>query len=134
PERKKTVDQGGAIKLIAAAKAGGVDRYVIVSSMGAGNPAGASGPMVAYLEAKAAADEALATSGLDYTIVRPGRLTNGGGTGLVALAEALARGGETPRADAPGPLVGGLDEPQTIRKTFELLSGEWQIAEALRRL
>ncbi len=134
PERKKTVDEGGAMKLIEAARASAIDRYVIVSSMGAGNPPSGSEGMGPYLRAKATADEALATSGLDYTIVRPGRLTDDEGTGLVDVAEDLDRFGEIPRDDVAATLVGVLDEPQTIRRTFELLSGEWEIAEALRRL
>ena len=73
PERKRTVDYGGAVKLIEAAKANGVSRYVIVSSMGADDPLSAPEQMRPYQEAKAAADEALRDSGLDFTIVRPGR-------------------------------------------------------------
>src|SRR3954465_10609435 len=70
-ERKRTMDLGGALKLIDAAKAEGVRRYVIVSSIGAHDPSSA-GSMGPYLEAKHEADEALVASGLDYTIVRPG--------------------------------------------------------------
>src|SRR5919201_5598267 len=70
--RKQTMDLGGALKLIEAAKSEGVRRYVIVSSMGAADPAGGSEQMRPYLEAKHDADEALAASGLDFTIVRPG--------------------------------------------------------------
>src|SRR5919198_4774180 len=67
PERKRTMDLGGALKLIDAAKATGVSRYLIVSSMGAADPSGGSEQMRPYLEAKHEADEALAASGLDYT-------------------------------------------------------------------
>jgi uncharacterized protein YbjT (DUF2867 family) len=76
PERKRTVDLGAAVKLIEAAKAAGVRRYVMVSSIGADDPAAGSEAMRPYLEAKAEADAALRSSGLDFTIVRPGRLTN----------------------------------------------------------
>src|SRR5689334_15084727 len=75
PERKQTVDLGGALKCIRAAQELGVARFVIVSSMGTRDLEHA-GAMRPYLEAKAAADEALETSGLDWTIVRPGRLTD----------------------------------------------------------
>ena len=71
-ERKRTVDYGGAVKLIEAAEALGVRRYLMVSSMGAGDPASASEEMRPYQQAKHDADEALAGSDLDWTIVRPG--------------------------------------------------------------
>src|SRR5690606_6573233 len=90
--RKETVDYGGAVRLIAAAKKTGVGRYVIISSYGA-DP-GHEGDEVfdVYLRAKGRADAELAASGLDYTIVRPGRLTDDPGTGLVSVAEHLPRG------------------------------------------
>jgi uncharacterized protein YbjT (DUF2867 family) len=134
PERKKTVDLGGALKLIDAAKANGVDRYVIVSSMGAGDPPPGSEGMAPYLQAKAAADEAVAASGLDYTIVRPGGLTNDPGTGRIEAAASLGRRGSIPRDDVAATLVAVLDEPATIGKTFEILSGDAEIADALRDL
>src|SRR3954447_3525204 len=91
PERKRTVDYGGAVKLIEAAKANGVSRYVIVSSIGASDPSSAQGPMGPYLEAKHDADEALRASGLDFTIVRPGMLTDEPGTGLVDITTTPGR-------------------------------------------
>jgi uncharacterized protein YbjT (DUF2867 family) len=134
PERKQTVDLGGAVKLIEAAKANGISRYVIVSSMGADNPPPGDDTFAVYLRAKAAADEALAGSGLDYTIVRPGSLTNDPGTGRIDAAEHLGRRGRIPRDDVAATLVAVLDEPATIGTTFEVLSGEKEIAEALRNL
>lgn len=134
PERKQTVDLGGAVKLIDAAKANGISRYVIVSSMGADNPPPGDDTFAVYLRAKAAADEALAGSGLDYTIVRPGSLTNDPGTGRIDAAEHLGRRGRIPRDDVAATLVAVLDEPATIGKTFEILSGEKETAEALRNL
>ena len=68
-QRKKTVDLGGAIKLIDAAVANGIGRYLMVSAMGAGKPSRWSEQMRPYYEAKAGADEALMASELDYTIV-----------------------------------------------------------------
>ena len=133
-ERKQTMDLGGAVKLIDAAKANGISRYVIVSSMGADNPPPGDDTFAVYLRAKAAADEALAESGLDYTIVRPGNLTNDPGTGRIDAAEHLGRRGRIPRDDVAATLVAVLDEPASIGKTFEILSGEKEIAEALRNL
>jgi uncharacterized protein YbjT (DUF2867 family) len=134
PERKQTMDYGGAVKLIEAAKAAGTDRYVIVSSMGADQPERASGSFGAYLEAKAAADQAVRESGLDYTVVRPGGLTNDPGTGLVDVAEKLGRRGSIPRDDVAAVLLAVLDTPSTIGTTFEVLSGSTPVADAVAAL
>jgi uncharacterized protein YbjT (DUF2867 family) len=134
PERKRTVDYGGAVKLIEAAKANGVSRYAIVSSMGADAPERAPEAMRPYQEAKAAADEALRDSGLDFTIVRPGMLTDDPGTGLVDAAPTLGRRGSIPRDDVAAVLLAVLDEPSAIGKTFDVLSGDVQIEQAVRNL
>jgi uncharacterized protein YbjT (DUF2867 family) len=132
--RKRTMDLGGAVKLIDAAKGAGISRYVIVSSMGADHPETASGGFRAYLEAKADADQALRDSGLDYTIVRPGSLTNDPGEGTVDLAERLGRSGSIPREDVAAVLVAVLDAPNTIGTTFEVLSGSTPVDEAVQAL
>ena len=129
--RKKTVDLGGAVKLVEAAKAAGVSRYLIVSSMGADKaPEDGSEGFGAYLQAKFEADEAVRASGLDYTIVRPGGLTDDPGTGLVSVAERLDRG-QIPRADVAAVFLACLDEPATIGKSFDLISGTTPIPDAL---
>ncbi|MGI8596321.1 MAG: SDR family oxidoreductase, partial [Thermoleophilaceae bacterium] len=76
PERKQTMDLCGAVKLVDAAEAEGVGRFVMVSAMGAADPESGPEKMQPYLRAKAAADERLAASSLDWTIVRPGSLTD----------------------------------------------------------
>ena len=133
-ERKRTMDLGGAVKLIEAAKQNGISRYVIVSSMGADDPPSGDQVFAVYLQAKAAADQAVRESGLQFTIVRPGRLTNDRGTGRIEAAESLGRRGEIPRDDVAATLVAVLDEPATVGKTFEILGGEEEIAAALRTL
>ena len=133
PERKRTVDLGAAVKLLDAAQATGARRYLMVSSIGAGDPSSASGSMRPYIEAKAEADAALSASDLDWTIVRPGMLTDDPGTGLVWVGEEERRAAVT-RDDVAAVLAGCLDEPQTVRKTFVLLQGETPIAEALASL
>jgi uncharacterized protein YbjT (DUF2867 family) len=133
PERKRTVDLGGAVKLLEAAGATGARRYLMVSSMGANDPAAGAEAMRPYLEAKAEADAALAASDLDWTIVRPGRLTDDPGTGTVRVGESLERGSVT-RDDVAAVLAGCLDEPRSIHKTFDLVQGETAIAEALAAL
>ena len=132
--RKRTVDYGGAVKLIEVAKMNGISRYLIVSAMGVRDPAARGEQMRPYYEAKLEADEALAASGLDYTIVRPGRLTDDRGTGLIEAADALERSGAIPRDDVAATLAACLDADNTIGKAFDLLGGETPIAEALAAL
>ena len=129
-ERKWTMDYGGAAKLMRA----GVRRYVIVSAMGAADPPAEGGDVFGeYLRAKAKADQELAASGLDYTIVRPGRLTDDPPTGRVRAAERLQRG-EIPRADVAATLAALLDEPATIGRAFDLVSGDTPIGEAVKQV
>jgi uncharacterized protein YbjT (DUF2867 family) len=104
----------------------------MVSATSAGRPADWSEPMRPYYEAKAEADRRLEESGLEYTIVRPGGLTDDPGTGLVTVATDLA--GEIPRDDVAAVLLAVLETPSTIRKTFELISGDTPIDEAVRGL
>jgi uncharacterized protein YbjT (DUF2867 family) len=126
-ERKWTMDYGGAAKLMRA----GVRRYVMVSAMGAADPPPEGGDVFGeYVRAKAKADRELEASGLDYTIVRPGRLTDDPPTGRVRIAERLERG-EIPRADVAAVLAAVLDTPSTIGRAYDLVGGETPIEEAL---
>jgi uncharacterized protein YbjT (DUF2867 family) len=134
PERKRTVDYGGAVKLIRAAEELGVLRYLMVSSMGADDPAAAPEAMRPYQQAKHDADEALAESGLDWTIVRPGGLTDEPGSGRVAIAERLGRSGQVPREDVALVLLECLGADNTIRRRFEVLEGDVPVREALAAL
>jgi uncharacterized protein YbjT (DUF2867 family) len=129
-ERKWTVDHGGAVKLIAAAKADGIARYVIVSSMGADPGASGDDVFAVYLRAKGQADADLRESGLDYTIVRPGRLTNDAGTGRVRLGEDVDSG-RIPRDDVAAVLAAVLVAPNTIGKSFDLVSGDVPVEDAV---
>jgi uncharacterized protein YbjT (DUF2867 family) len=133
-ERKQTMDLGGAVKLIDAAERAGVRRYVIVSSIGAQDPSGAGEQMRPYLEAKAQADRALVASGLDFTVVRPGSLTDDAGTGTVELRTELGGRGRIPRDDVAAILLACLDMSETIGLTFEAFGGEQPIDAALRSI
>jgi nucleoside-diphosphate-sugar epimerase len=134
PERKRSMDLGGAVKLVEAALAGGIRRYVIVSSMGAGSPPAEGGDTFGeYLRAKAEADRALAASGLDFTIVRPGGLTDDVPTGKVEVGAGLGRG-EIPRADVAAVLAAVLPAANAVGKTFELISGGTAIDAAVAGL
>ena len=133
PERKRTVDYEGAAKLIDAAKKNGTDRYVIVSAISVDRPEEWSDQMRPYYEAKRDADHALLDSGLSYTIIRPGGLTDASGTGFVKVGTDLERG-EIPREDVAAMVLAVLEAPGTIGKTFELVSGDTPIEEAIRAL
>jgi uncharacterized protein YbjT (DUF2867 family) len=133
-EKKETVDRGGAVKLIEAAQEHGARRYVMVSAMGAADPASGSEAMQPYLYAKAQADQTLQESGLDYTIVRPGSLTDEAGTGTVEAAPSLGKRGEIPREDAAHVIVATLEKGNTVGKIFEVLSGDTPVEEAIDQL
>src|SRR4051794_17762829 len=134
-ERKWTMDYGGAVKLIEAAQREGIRRYAIVSAMGAADPVAASAPGTfgVYLQAKHDADQKLRESGLDYTIVRPGGLTDDPGTGRVAIAERLERG-QVPRDDVAAVLLAVLGADNTVGREFDLISGDAPIGEAVTSL
>ncbi len=133
-ERKHTVDHAAAVLFADAAEAAGVRRYVIVSSMGAGGepPSGTDPVFAEYLRAKRAADEDVrARPGLDWTVLRPGGLTDEPGTGQVFLAEHTGRGQVT-RDDVAAVLVALLDTPSTAGRTLELTGGQVAVMEAVK--
>ncbi|MCQ4081338.1 NAD(P)H-binding protein [Streptomyces sp. RB6PN25] len=134
--RKHTVDHGAAVLFADAAERAGVRRHLVVSAMGADSPPppGTDHVFAAYLEAKGAADADIrARSGLDWTVLRPGRLTNDAGTGLVELADHTGRGA-VPRDDVAAVLLALLDEPGTAGRTLELISGTTTVGQAVKRL
>ena len=131
--RKETVDRDAAILLADAAEAAGVGRYLMVSSTGADADAadGHDPVFTAYLRAKGAADDAVrARMALNSTIVRPGHLTNDPGSGRVTIADDTGHG-SIPREDVAAVLLAVLDTPSTGGQTFELISGDTPIAEAV---
>lgn len=134
PEKTLDVDQNGAIRLVDTAARAGVKRFVMVSSMRADRPEQAPEKIHHYLRAKQQADEHLRASGLDYTIVRPGPLTDEPGTGRVAVGTPLNRTGSIPREDVASVLLQVLDADHTRGATFDLLSGDEDIGEALKRI
>ncbi|MDP9133535.1 MAG: NAD(P)H-binding protein, partial [Actinomycetota bacterium] len=101
---------------------------------GADDPASASEEMRPYQQAKHDADEALMRSSLDWTILRPGRLTNAPAAGRVALATRLGRSGEVTREDVALVLLAMLDAENTVRGTSEVLEGDTPVAEAVAAL
>jgi nucleoside-diphosphate-sugar epimerase len=111
-ERKQTMDYGGAVKLIAAAKQAGVSRYVIVSSMGADPDARGDDTFSVYLRAKGRADDAVRASGLDEGVPR----------------------GQVTRDDVAAVLAAVLDSPNTIGRTVDLIGGDTPVAEAVEAI
>ncbi|WP_461011028.1 SDR family oxidoreductase [Streptomyces capparidis] len=133
-ERKQTVDFGAAVLFADAAERAGVRRYLMVSSMGADSepPPGTDPVFAAYLRAKGAADRDLRRrTSLEWTILRPGRLTNEPGTGLVRLGDRTGRG-DVPRDDVAAVLLALLDEPASAGLVLELVGGPTPVAEAVR--
>ncbi|WP_028060791.1 SDR family oxidoreductase [Candidatus Solirubrobacter pratensis] len=128
-ERKWTVDYAGAVKLMAV----GVERYVMISSVGADPDAEGEDVFAAYLRAKGRADAELQASGLAYTIVRPGPLTDEPATGLVSLAERLDRR-EITRADTAAIVAGALADPRLAGATFVATGGKTPVGDALAAL
>jgi uncharacterized protein YbjT (DUF2867 family) len=130
PERKLTVDRDGAIKLLEAARAADVPRYVMISSVGAEDPPDDDDVFSVYLRAKAEADRALAVSDRDWTIVRPGFLTDDPGTGQVRIQTDPMRDQVT-REDVAAVLAAVLAEPRSARQTIYVVGGEDAIEQAL---
>lgn len=133
-ERKETVDKGAAIMLADAAEAAGVRRYLMISAMGTDRADPESEDvMQIYLRAKQAADDDIRSRDLDWTVVKPGRLTDDVPTGRVQLGD-LERGSVT-RGDVAHVLAEAIECPgQTIGRTFDVLGGEVPVKEAVSSL
>ncbi|GAA0195358.1 NAD(P)H-binding protein [Cytobacillus oceanisediminis] len=131
-DRKKSVDLEGSLKSIDGAKLAGISRFVQVSAIGVDLPLPEDTDDVwrAYVEAKRDADVALRGSGLDWTIVRPGRLTDDPARGTVTLGDSVARG-EIPRADVAAVLAESLDTGAGIGRQWDLVSGDTPIDQAV---
>jgi len=133
--RKETVDLGAARLFADAAERAGVRRHIQIGSMGVdrADQPGADEVFAAYLRAKKAAEDDLRGRDLDWTILRPGRLTDEPAGGEVHLADSVDYG-EVPREDVAAVLVALLEEPRSFRRTLELVSGGTPISEAVTRL
>jgi len=134
-DRKDTVDRGAAALFADAAEQAGVRRHLQVGSMGADRAGSLHDDEVftVYLKAKWAAEEDLRSRDLDWTILRPGGLTNDAGTGQVKLADKTGNGSIS-RDDVALVLAGLCDTPAAIGRTLELIAGDTPVAEALTNL
>ncbi|MTD29456.1 SDR family oxidoreductase [Planomicrobium sp. YIM 101495] len=137
PDKTLTIDLWGSVKAMRYAEEKGVKRFVQLSSVGTDNPDAGGESMKPYLVAKRAADDLLLTTGLEYTIVRPGPLSDEEKSGKI---EATTEGFESfenrsiPRADVANVLVSVIDRPNTYNKIFEVLQGEHETGQALESL
>ena len=129
-ERKLTVDRDGAVALVRAADAAGVGRYVIVSSVGAEAPPDGDDVFSVYVRAKAEADQAVMAGDLDWTVVRPGPLTDAPGTGTVRLETQPFRDDVT-RDDVAHVIAATLAEPRSAGLTLYVADGDVPVDEAL---
>ncbi|SHI63649.1 Uncharacterized conserved protein YbjT, contains NAD(P)-binding and DUF2867 domains [Mesonia phycicola] len=132
-EKTTAIDQDGAINLIDKAKAAGVKKFVMLSSMGTENPS-QNPDLQHYLEAKKTADKHLKASFLDYSIVRPGALTNGEKTNRIKAKEHLNEYGEISRKDVAQVIVDCLPPNVLQNKTFEILEGTLATELALQEV
>ena len=132
-ERKLTMDRDGAIKLLDAAVSAGVTRYVIVSSVGAESPPDDDDVFSVYLRAKAEADAAVVQSDRDWTVVRPGSLTDDPATGRVRI-QAEPIHAEVTRHDVAAVLAAVLHEPRSARLMIYVVGGDDPIEESLARM
>lgn len=134
--RKDTVDRAASVLMADAAERAGVRRFVQVSSMGAGQPPqpGRDEVWAAYITAKTAAEADLRARDLDWTILRPGGLTDDPATGRIRLAPPPVPRGAIPRADVAAVIAALLGEPGTRHKTLELVSGDSPVATAVHSI
>jgi uncharacterized protein YbjT (DUF2867 family) len=135
PERTRAVDRDAAIRSMRAASAADVPRYIMVSYLGAGPDHGVpeSNPFFHYAEAKAAADEHLRGTSLDWTILGPSTLTSDPGTGRIELADP-SDSRSVSRADVAAVAAAALREPRTVRQFVGFNQGQTTIEDALGSL
>lgn len=134
-DKTMTIDLDGAIKTIEAAKQQGVKRYVMVSSFDTTRAAIQAAPenFKPYVVAKHYADDWLRRSGLDYTIIHPGRLTNEPAQGKVTIKETVEIG-NIPRADVATVLVETVQNDRLIGREFQVISGDDTVMKGLKNL
>jgi len=131
PSRTYAVDRDAAIRSMQAARAAGVPRYVMVSYFGAGPDHGVApdDSFFAYAEAKAAADEYLRGTDLEWTILAPSALTMDPPRGRIDTISPRAT--SVSRADVAAVIAAALVDPSTVGRTIRFNTGDVPIAEAI---
>ncbi|AWF81405.1 NAD-dependent dehydratase [Microbulbifer sp. A4B17] len=131
----ESVDRDGAIYLCDATKKAGITRFILLSSIFAGRPEQGPEKLQPYLKAKQIADEYVQKSGLEYTILRSGSLTDTLGTGLISIGDSFEGPQiEISRTDVAEVIAACLVEPNTVGTVFEFIEGNTPIAKALAQL
>jgi len=125
------VDHLGAIRLAATAEFAGIRRFLMVSSIGA-DPDYDGDSIPHYRQAKGWADAWLRSRDTDWTIIKPGRLTEEAGQATVSLSTSFGRSGEISLDDVALAIAIALDTPNTIRKEFEILDGDTPVEDAIK--
>lgn len=135
-EKTLLIDLDGAVKVMEAAKMTGIERFIIVSSIGADSRERWSDELKPYYVAKHFADEWLKATNLNYTIVRPGMLTNEESIGKVIIKENILENNimSIPRVDVAKVLLASLENKNTYRKTFDIVTGKKNIDQALNNI
>jgi uncharacterized protein YbjT (DUF2867 family) len=122
PER---VDYAGVKALAEAARAAGVSQFILVSSMGVTHPDHQLNAMLDnILGWKLKGEEAVRATGINYTIVRPGELTNepGGLRGVrIMQGDPVDGEGAVSRSDVASILVSAIGRQDLYGKTFEVV-------------
>ncbi|NYJ75322.1 SDR family oxidoreductase [Allobranchiibius huperziae] len=134
--RTYAVDRDAAIRSMNATVSAGATRYVMVSYFGAGPDHGVphDNSFFAYAEAKAAADEYLRGTGLDWTILGPSSLTDDEPTSRIEINDGSVKGGSVDRADVAAVIAGVLELPASYGRIIEFNNGPTPIGEALEGL
>ena len=132
-DKTMLIDLDGAAKTIEAAKKIGIKRYIMVSAIQANNRETWGETPSYYMAAKHHADRILEQSGLTYTIIRPGGLLNEPSTGKINAAENI-KSGSIPREDVAKTIFASLTDEKTFNRSFDLISGETEVTEALKNI
>ena len=136
-DENSDIDRTGTLKTVRAAKAVGVKRYISVSALGATTPTPKkwldSELMKNYYKAKKAANKHVRDSGLDWTIIEPGELTDGKLTGKVTLAQDGVDPDKISRADVAATVLAALATPSSKGRTFQVVGGKTPVLEAVQK-
>ncbi|SEM18914.1 Uncharacterized conserved protein YbjT, contains NAD(P)-binding and DUF2867 domains [Mesobacillus persicus] len=133
PDKTLLIDLDGAVKTVEAAEKLGIKRFIMVSALQAHKRENWNEKIRPYYVAKHYADRAVMQSDLTYTIIRPGGLLNEPGTGLISAAENVERS-SIPREDVAKIIFESLNEKNTYKKSFDVVSGDTPIFEALKKI
>ncbi len=138
--RRDKMDRAAVVLVMEAAQRAGVRRFLHVSSINVGCAAdrSISAGYAVYLRAKHAAEQHIfACDGLDWTVLRPGVLTDGRGEGTVEMTAVnmvgpkLPRFDQVARDDVAAVLAALLDRPDTAGRIYAVVGGETPIEQAL---